>query len=162
MLEKVINGNILKNFSSSILIPNYRPEDCHILAKFGMDFHLQQSWRFQDGLVVHWDLNTHLCVVSQWGADWWPCSIEKEYFWYGHYCKKKHLCQWGEVETVKSVQIPRTHLRTLWEKMLLDLFKNFQIVFHQTHFNRIKFGTKYANRGPTFTVRFPRSSLWSK
>ena len=29
------------------------PEDCHILAKVGMDFHFEQSRRFQDGLVVH-------------------------------------------------------------------------------------------------------------
>ena len=73
MVEVVIDGNILIkvcdhlccwSFENSNLRSIPEPEHGNILAKVGVDFHFQQSGRFQYGLVVHRDLDGYLQVNS--------------------------------------------------------------------------------------------------
>ena len=73
MVEVVIDGNILIKVCDhlccwSFEISNLRsipePEHGNILAEVGVNFHFQQSGRFQNGLVVHRDLDGYLQVNS--------------------------------------------------------------------------------------------------
>ena len=53
-----------ENLKNPIFDQFLKPEHGNILAEVGVNFHFQQSGRFQNGLVVHRDLDGYLQVNS--------------------------------------------------------------------------------------------------
>ena len=53
-----------ENLKNPIFDQFLKPEHGNILAEVGVNFHFQQSRRFQNGLVVHRDLDGYLQVNS--------------------------------------------------------------------------------------------------
>ena len=57
----------VENLKNSNLRSIPEPEHGNILAEVGVNFHFQQSGRFQNGLVVHRDLDGYLQVNTNQG-----------------------------------------------------------------------------------------------